>query len=995
MSAPIPPIPFRDLDAHICRRSFEQFCRRFWDQVPGAAPLRWNWHMTVICDVMQRIAERVFAGLPKEEDILINISPGTSKSTLVSIMFTAWTWTRMPQARHISASHASQLVLDLSNKSRDVVQSALYRAMFPEVQLVSNQDAKGHFRNTAGGERYSCTVGGISPMGIHAHFHLCDDLIDPKGARSVVELDSARHFLTAVLPSRKVDKAVTPMVLVMQRIAVGDPTDVMLSTAKKEDACPVSHYCFPAELSERVHPPEMVRYYEENGKLFDPQRMPKRVLDRERAAMTEFDYQTQYMQHPSIPGGSMFKDQFFNLRVRSAPYKARRVRFWDRACLVAGTMVTTSTGSIPIEEVVAGDFVLTRRGFKRVTRSWLTKYTSDLTEVEFSDGRVLKGTHDHPVWVVGAGWVEMASLRSGDCAIIPESLEYHTWQRSEENAVHTAKVLSSMGSITPASTGRATSPPGATRNLRAVHGPILCTGPYGASITEKYQPGMTSTTRTGMWTTTTSAIWIASPERTTTGCTTVSVNGTNVRRRKNTVSARWQRGGRKLPIETRCVGNVEKISRHGTQIINEYVSVLRSAVRTTRIARLTGSVRRVVACSRVRAEPITVRSVRQLECAAVPVYDLTVEGAHEFFANGILVHNSTKDGGCATAGVLMARDDEGNYHVEDVVYGQWEPDERNARILATALKDRRRYGKYEPKILVEEEGGSAGRDAWKGVVRKLAGFTVLEVRVTGKKDVRAEPWATQLAAGNVKIVDNGESQGQGRADWDIDGYVQEHVNFRPDPSVKRLGGMKDRVDASSGAFNWLASTRGRDAPILKTFTFQDVRRKVGPRLRVLVVARDELPLVVTDHPAVVVEFCDPIERPESEVFPAHGITTLVGRHRVRCADVDPETLQDVWGQELPGLGCTPEQAVLTRDHCRSLWAFLTRDFSPTPELVIFMGGEKDGRSISAAYAFIDTLGHTRSQVMVTLDDDDNDVEGPAPNGHIYRLIKSGRNLVSR
>jgi len=37
--------------------------------------------------------------------------------------------------------------------------------------------------------------------------------------------------------------------------------------------------------------------------------------------------------------------------------------------------------------------------------------------------------------------------------------------------------------------------------------------------------------------------------------------------------------------------------------------------------------------------PVNVRSVTQPSSEKVPVYDLSVEGAHEFFVNGILVHN--------------------------------------------------------------------------------------------------------------------------------------------------------------------------------------------------------------------------------------------------------------------------------------------------------------------------------------------------------------------
>src|SRR5690554_4113834 len=85
------------LEADICRSSFTEFVKRFWGTVPGAGKLIWNWHLEVFCDELQALAERVFLNLPRLHDEVINVSPGTSKSTVCSILFPAWVWTRMPE----------------------------------------------------------------------------------------------------------------------------------------------------------------------------------------------------------------------------------------------------------------------------------------------------------------------------------------------------------------------------------------------------------------------------------------------------------------------------------------------------------------------------------------------------------------------------------------------------------------------------------------------------------------------------------------------------------------------------------------------------------------------------------------------------------------------------------------------------------------------------------------------------------------------------------
>ena len=68
-------------------------------------------------------------------------------------------------------------------------------------------------------------------------------------------------------------------------------------------------------------------------------------------------------------------------------------------CFVAGTLITTKRGDIPIEEVTTDDFVLTRKGFRKVLFAGLTKKNAEVVTVEFSNDKSLTGTKNHPVWV--------------------------------------------------------------------------------------------------------------------------------------------------------------------------------------------------------------------------------------------------------------------------------------------------------------------------------------------------------------------------------------------------------------------------------------------------------------------------------------------------------------------------------------------------------------------------------------------------------------------
>lgn len=69
------------------------------------------------------------------------------------------------------------------------------------------------------------------------------------------------------------------------------------------------------------------------------------------------------------------------------------------ACLVRGTLVKMADHSEkPIEKILPGDYVLTRQGAKKVIRAEITNVSAEVKAVVSSDGRSLVGTGNHPVW---------------------------------------------------------------------------------------------------------------------------------------------------------------------------------------------------------------------------------------------------------------------------------------------------------------------------------------------------------------------------------------------------------------------------------------------------------------------------------------------------------------------------------------------------------------------------------------------------------------------
>lgn len=347
--------------------TFYKFTQYFWEVVCKETPI-WNWHIRYLCNELQRAAERVFLGLPKEYDIIINIPPGMSKSLITSVMFPAWIWTRMPTARIICASFADDLTLSLSLKCRDIIKSEKYKTLWDHVAIRRDMDTKHHYINTLGGERYACTIGG-SVTGFHAHFILVDDPLDPKGARSDAEIKEANLWMTETIQSRVVNAEVTLLVLIMQRLNQNDPTGHLMELDRER----YFHICLPASISDDISPKRLKRHYK-NG-LLDPVRRPQKVLDHYKKTLGAYGYAGQFMQTPIPQEGGMFDANMLWDRIKPLPGKPhlgpvwkKLIRYWDKAgthnggCFTVGCLMgEDDEGRFWVIDIVRGQWEAMQR----------------------------------------------------------------------------------------------------------------------------------------------------------------------------------------------------------------------------------------------------------------------------------------------------------------------------------------------------------------------------------------------------------------------------------------------------------------------------------------------------------------------------------------------------------------------------------------------------------------------------------------------------------
>ena len=323
-------------------RSFYHFLEYFWPVV-SAHTFQSNWHIKYICEELMKVAERVGTGQSRLYDLVINVPPGSTKTICTSIMFPVWCWTKWYQMRFITASYSGALSLESAEYCRELVRSSAFQQIYPEIEIKDDKDTKSNFRVVkkvvsfynrkpeilSGGSRYSTSVGGTL-TGFHGDILIVDDPLNPSQAASDIELANANRWCEQTLSTRKTNKDVTATIYVMQRLHQDDPAGHLLAKQKEN----IRHICLPGEsvhFKDKINPPELIEFYKDG--LFDPMRLPWKVLKDLEADLGQYGYAGQIGQDPTPPGGGMFKvDHFTIINTPPNPIDvAQTVRYWDKA----------------------------------------------------------------------------------------------------------------------------------------------------------------------------------------------------------------------------------------------------------------------------------------------------------------------------------------------------------------------------------------------------------------------------------------------------------------------------------------------------------------------------------------------------------------------------------------------------------------------------------------------------------------------------------------
>lgn len=298
------------------------FVRLMWPEVEPRVPLVWSRHMAVIC---REAAEHHASPIDAPRDLVINIPPRHSKSTLIGVMLPAWVWLTRPETQIVAVTKSEKNALRDARLMRRVVRSPRYRELvehlhatrgLPMWELSDDQDRVAYYATTVGGHRISITTTS-AVTGAGADILILDDVYDAQevvttsGERQAQIMEEVRDRYEEVWVPR-LNPPRPRVYVVMQRLHQADIAGYLLGRGARS----VRSVVLPM-LAESDHPHRYAREWRQEGEVLAPERFPAHMIE----ALNDggLRWVGQYQQRPVPRDGGLFRAEWLDRRYDCPP----------------------------------------------------------------------------------------------------------------------------------------------------------------------------------------------------------------------------------------------------------------------------------------------------------------------------------------------------------------------------------------------------------------------------------------------------------------------------------------------------------------------------------------------------------------------------------------------------------------------------------------------------------------------------------------------------
>jgi predicted phage terminase large subunit-like protein len=266
---------------------------------------------------MAQAFERVARGECKR--LIINMPPRHTKSEFASYLLPAWFLGKYPNKKIIQSSNTGELAVGFGRKVRNLVDTEVYREIFPELTLQQDSKAAGRWNTSKGGDYFAIGVGG-TVTGKGANVLIIDDPHSEQEAALAASnpevFDKVYEWYTSG-PRQRLQPG-GAIVIVMTRWAQRDLTGQVLKAAHNRGGEQWEVIEFPAIMP--------------SGNPVWPEFWSLGELEALRTELPNSKWQAQYQQNPIGNESAIVKRDWWKWWEQERPPECEYIlQSWDTA----------------------------------------------------------------------------------------------------------------------------------------------------------------------------------------------------------------------------------------------------------------------------------------------------------------------------------------------------------------------------------------------------------------------------------------------------------------------------------------------------------------------------------------------------------------------------------------------------------------------------------------------------------------------------------------
>jgi predicted phage terminase large subunit-like protein len=313
--------------------SLLEFTKQAWPQIEHT-PFVSGWYIEALCEHLEAALQREI------KNLIINVPPRASKSTIISIMLAPYWWITHPEERFLYASYGSDLSNDHSIKCRRVISSPWYQLRWGDrYRLVGDQNTKERFDNNQTGYRIATSVE-AKIMGFGASILICDDPNNVRDGESEASRKKTNDFISGGWSTRLNDLLTGVKIVVQQRVHQQDVSGYLMEHDLDGEWVKL---ILPMEFEKSrvcktiILPSSHGRIWQDprkaEGEVICPERFSPPALKRLKNGLgSEYKVAGQLQQRPSPEDGGLIKRSWFSKWKQSRPPEVIQIiQSWDTA----------------------------------------------------------------------------------------------------------------------------------------------------------------------------------------------------------------------------------------------------------------------------------------------------------------------------------------------------------------------------------------------------------------------------------------------------------------------------------------------------------------------------------------------------------------------------------------------------------------------------------------------------------------------------------------